>query len=155
MSISQRSHEDPGAIEQRVFDESLNAKRVILVGGFPSNFNTSVERISAPEIRIERVEVPVIIEKEKIVYIDKPFIVEKEITVYVDKPVIVERIVEVKSEPIIEIKKEHSIEYVDRFIEKPTIITQTEYRDLPKWARICLAVQFVSTFIVLLKLILK
>lgn len=93
-------------MQQRVFDESMDAQRVVLVGGeiiipeikFPENFGqgNSCQCSSKQEPII--VKVPEIIIQKEIVYVDKPIIIEKgkEIKIeYIEKPIIVKEIEQV------------------------------------------------------------
>lgn len=108
----------------RVYDEQLDANRVVLVGqeltvdsvkiaealkeavksiqvNFPEGPKFMPQEFVAPEVRIEYVDKPVIV--EKIVYreVEKPITVIQKVVevVQVEKPVIVERQVVVQAKP--------------------------------------------------------
>lgn len=145
--MKQQSHADSLAIQQRSFEENTDSIRVTIVSGEMPQFN--VQNSVSPqvqEVRIERVEVPVIVEKEvkEIVYVDRPFIVEKIVTERIEVPVVVrETIIERIEIPVTKIVPTQS-----------GAVTIVE-KDLPKSIKLCLAVQSVIATILLLKMILN
>lgn len=149
MEALRHTNKDPNQCTTSEHDEILNAKRVIIVGGqIPEfrmpKFEAPLAIAPEPKVIIERIEVPLIVEKEVLVYIDKPVIVERE-------KLIIEKI----EVPVIQYQTK--VEVVEKIVEKPVFITvpQVEYKDLPKWLKICLAAQIFGTIIMLLKMILK
>lgn len=140
-------------ILQRTFDESKNAFR--MTGDSGISLTSSPIQHSVGEVRIERVEVPVIvrepqiekIEIETVRYIEIPKIVEivKEIPVYIDREVLkLERIeipVIVREKEIVEVTKE-------------IIVEKKEFEKFPMWLRICIISQTgLALFTLLIRLI--
>jgi|694.fasta_scaffold00313_39 hypothetical protein len=125
-------------------DESLDAKRVIVVGGEMPTFNIpelkmpEIQKIEVPviitqkELQVERIEVPVIVKETEIKEIEKQVIV-------LQKEWQVER-VEI---PIVQ--KEIEV------IEKPVILKEIVQQDLPSWIKALLAAQALISLIMLLK----
>lgn len=140
------THADPQQIMQRAFEETLDANRVVIVGAempqlkFENIKFPEQQKIEVPVFikEFEKVEVPIIVKEIEYKEIEKPItIIQKELQIEkVEIPVVIEKT---------------NIQV----IEKPVIIKETEYKDLPKWIKICLAAQVLSTTIMLLKMILK
>lgn len=142
--MRQISLADPNNIAQREFDEKNDAKRVVIVGGEFPQFNAQTP--SLQEIRIERIEVPqIIVEKEiQIVEIEKQVIVKELSIERVEVPFTVVEIREVIREvPVIQ----HEL----KIVEVPCIIRETEYKELPNFAKALIVVQAMATIILLLK----
>ncbi len=135
-----QSHADPLAIEQRVFDENLDAKRVYIVNSDFYQHPSALPILKQnQEVRIERVEVPFVVEKEvkEIVYVDRPVIVEKIVTERIEVPVVVrETIIE-----RVEVSASGSSSNTTNIVEK----------DIPSWVKIALAAQFIISILMLLK----
>lgn len=116
--MSNLTQRDNNQIERHEHDESIDAKRVYIVGGADIKVNADtaqiassvasavkeglaeivpVMRLDSPKTEIVVVKEPQIIEVEKqviitekeIVYVDKPVIIEKTIYKEIEKPVIV------------------------------------------------------------------
>lgn len=140
------THADPQQILQRAFEEDLDANRVIIVGAEMPELK--IENIKFPEQQrieipvfikeFEKVEVPVIVKEIEYREIEKPItIVQKELQIEkVEIPVVIEKT-------------------QIQIIEKPVIIKEIEYKNLPKGVMLCLAVQAITSIILLLKMILK
>ena len=153
----QYTHADPNMIVRRAFDEKLDANRVIIVAGEMPEFKFPQAGQQSNSVQIERIEVPVIVKEvqfkeiEKIIVQEKviierievPTIITKTETQYVDRIVIEKQIQEIVKEVPVYIT---NIEYVD----KPMIIKDTEYKDLPKWITICLAAQILISIVTML-----
>ncbi len=137
-------------ILQRAFDEKQNAFRLILDSG-----TEPYNKACSSEIRVERVEVPIVIKEpqiekveiETVKYIEIPKIVEivKEVLVYVDREVLkLERIevpVIVKEKEIVEITKE-------------IIVEKKEFEKFPMWLKICIISQTgLALFTLLIRLL--
>lgn len=146
MGITQR---DPLQTALYEHNEEHNAKRVVLVGGeLPpvqvdmSNFKMEPQQVQV--IEVPRTEVVTVREVE-IREIQVPYIIiQKE---FVEVPVIIKEVVEVIREvPVVQTKVE--------LVDKPIIIRDTEYKDLPKGLVICLVAQVVVSMIMLLKMLL-
>lgn len=140
------THADPQQIAQRAFEENLDANRVVIVGAEMPELKFSdikfpqPEKIEVPVFikQFETLEVPVVVKQIEYREIEKPIIVSQ-------KELQIER-VEI---PVVIQKTEVQV------IEKPVIIKETEYKDLPKGVMICLAVQSITSILLLLKMILK
>jgi len=146
--MRQVSYADPTQIVQREFDEKLDAKRVVIVGGEMPVFN--VQGSSQQEIRIERVEVPqIIVQKEVQVIEVEKIIIQKELQIErVEIPVILREVQEIIREvPIVQ----HEI----RMLEVPVVVKEIEYREMSKLVKCAIAVHALTTTLLLLKLILK
>lgn len=138
-------------ILQRTFDESQNAFRV--TGNFGVDLTQSPIQHSTEEIRIERIEVPVVVKEpqierveiETIKYIEIPKIVEivKEIPVFVDREVLKLERIEI---PVI-VKEKEIVEVI-----KEIIVEKKEFEKFPMWLRICIISQ---TGLALLTLVLR
>lgn len=142
------SYADPTQIVQREFDEQLDAKRVVIVGGEMPVFN--IQKNLQQEVRIERIEVPqIIIQKEiQVVEIEK-IVIQKEIQIEkVEIPVILKEIQEIIREvPVIQ----HEI----RMVEVPVVVKEIQVKDMSKLVKCAIAVHALTTTLLLLKLILK
>lgn len=143
--FDKKSAYDPDQITRMGFDDKLRAHRMVVIGAdFQTGTipvqtdptNTKIERVEIPfpvkEIEIREVHIPTIVKEIEVVKIEVP-VVHKEIEIVrVEVPVVVKQI-EVQT------------------LEKPVFVTQTEYKDLPIWAKVCLAVQTLTLLIILLK----
>lgn len=146
MQERQISKDDPFVITQREHDPDIGAKRVIIVGGEMPTFNVQAGTQSG--VRIERIEVPVIVKETQIVEVEK-IIVQKEVQVLkVEVPIVVEKIVEVIREvPVVRTEVQ--------VIEKPIVIKETQVQELSKLVKVAIAVQSLAVTILLLKILLK
>ena len=142
-----QSNSDPHQIVQREFDEELNAKRVVIVGGEMPTFNVQAGS-SSSEVRIERIEVPVIVKEVQIVEIEK-IILQKELQIErVEIPIVIEKIVEVIREvPVVRTEVQ--------VIEKPIVVKETQVQELSNIVKVFLAVNSLATIILLIKLLIK
>lgn len=142
------SHADPSQIIQREFDEQLDAKRVVIVGGEMPVFN--IQKNLQQEVRIERIEVPqIIIQKEiQVVEVEK-IVIQKEVQIEkIEVPFVVTEIKEViKEVPVIQ----HEI----RMVEVPVVVKEIQVKDMSKLVKCAIAVHALTTTLLLLKLILK
>lgn len=145
------SHADPSQIIQREFDEQLDAKRVVIVGGEMPVFNVqpSINQMQQ-EVRIEKIEVPtIIVQKElQIVEVEK-ILIQKEVQIEkIEVPFVVTEIKEViKEVPVIQ----HEI----RMVEVPVVVKEIQVKDMSKLVKCAIAVHALTTTLLLLKLILK
>jgi hypothetical protein len=148
----QQSHADALAIQQRSFDEQSDAIRVVITNG-----EIPIPTASSQEVRIERVEVPFVVEKEvkEIVYVDRPVIVEKIVIERIEIPVVVrEAIIERVEVPVI--VKETITERVEGHSQgSNTHTTNIVEKDIPIWAKVCIAAQTLGFITLLLKMILN
>lgn len=144
--MRQRSYADPNQIVQREFDEQLDAKRVVIVGGSLPQFNVELEKFNKTEV--VEIEKPVIIKEVQIQTIEKPIIVKELQIERVEIPVVVKEVQEV-------IKEIPIIQQQIQLVEVPVVIKQMEYKEMSKLAKACLVVHGLATIILLLKLILK
>jgi hypothetical protein len=109
------THRDNSQIERHEHDESVDAKRVYIVGGADIKVNADTAHIASsvasavkeglaeimPSLRLEEpskaqiieIEKPVVIKEPQIIEIEKQIVVKEKELVYVDKPVIIEKIV--------------------------------------------------------------
>lgn len=161
MEITQR---DPGQIDRYEHEESINARRVVLVGGGQINMEANLAPVidkleelklnysqpaNTPISQVQIIEKPVIIEKEIIRTVEIPQIIEKEITKTVEIPVIVEKdkIVYIDRPVIQEVTK-----YIE--IEKPIIIEKEKFLKVPNWVYVCFGLQTIALFgLMIIKLV--
>jgi hypothetical protein len=132
-------------------DEELNAKRVVIVGGPMPQFK--MQEFKQVESKVQIVEVPVIVEKEKIVYVDKPYIIEKIAYERIEVPFIVKEIVYERSEAATGVSSTFSSPTIVE-VEKTVFVPKTEYKDLPVWIRASIAAQVLVSIIALLKIVI-
>ena len=144
-------HDDPFVITQREHDPKNEAKRVIIVGGEMPTFNVQAGQSITTEVRIERIEVPVIVTETKFVEIER-IIIQKELQIErVEIPIVIEKIVEVIREvPVIRTEVQ--------VIEKPIVIKETQViqiKEMSNLVKIALVVQSLAVMGLLLKMCLK
>lgn len=148
--MRQRSYADPNQIVQREFDEQLDAKRVVIVGGTVPEFNVQlndfIRQNKSEDVKIEKIEVPTIIKETQI--IEVPTIIKEIQIVEIEKPIVVKEVQEV-------IKEIPIIQQQVKLVEVPVVIKQVEYKEMSNLAKACLVVHGLATTILLLKLILK
>ena len=129
------THRDNNQIERYEHDESVDAKRVYIVGGADIRVNADTSQIAnsvasavkegladvipsmkleqSSKIEIVEVEKHIIVKEPQIVEIEKQIVVKEKELVYVDKPVIIEKI-------------------VYKEIEKPVIVNGTAQLEKPR-----------------------
>jgi hypothetical protein len=131
------THRDNNQIERHEHDESVDAKRVYIVGGADIKVNADTSHIAnsvasavkegladiipsmkleqSSKIEIVEVEKYIVVKEPQIVEIEKQIVVKEKELVYVDKPVIIEKIVYKEIEkPILmqsDVKKEKTRSY--------------------------------------------
>lgn len=106
---------DNNQIERHEHDETIDAKRVYIVGGADIKVSADTSQIASsvasavkeglidviPSMKLEQsskieiveIEKPIIIKEPQLVEIEKQIIVKEKELVYVDKPIIIEKIV--------------------------------------------------------------
>jgi len=156
-SLTQR---DNGQIERHEHDETIDAKRVYIVGGADIKVNADTSQIAnsvafavkegladvIPSMKLEQptkieiveVEKYVVVKEPQVVEIEKQIVVKEKELVYVDKPVIIEKI-------------------VYKEIEKPVIVNGTAQLEKPRGINPillgCMVLQTLTLFgIIALKL---
>lgn len=148
--MRQVSLADPNSIVQREFDELLDAKRVVIVGGTLPNFNVQGQAAEQREVQIERIEVPVIVKEIELRIIEvEKVIVQREVQIErVEIPVVVTEVKEIiKEVPVIQ----HEI----KFVEVPVVVKEVQFKEMSKLVKIAIAAQSLAITIMLLKLVLK
>jgi hypothetical protein len=159
---------DPSQIDRYEHEENHDARRVYIVGG-----NIPDVRLQVPDIKVnidaektvvQTVEVPTIVKETVIVPVDK---IVKEVE-KIEVPVIVKDIEKIHIPTILkqtefqEVQKVVTETRVER-IEVPVpqivhldkVVTNTEYKDLPKTLLIVIAVQATVSIITSLIMLLK
>lgn len=160
MNDSKRTTRDHAQVHCYEHDELRDAKRVIIAGIDVEGF--SFPQMPQMELRspVES-SPPIIVEKEVIVYVDRPVIVEKTIIERVEVPVIVKETVYEKVE-VPFVVKETIIERVESTkvpeikiveIEKTVFVPQIQYEKIPLMVKAFVAVQALTSIIMLLKLL--
>lgn len=149
-TFDKKSSYDPGQISRMGFDDNLRAHRMVLINP-PGQFTVPVSEVAQPIINntvVERVEVPVVIKEIEYKEVQVPVIVKEVQIVEIEKPVYIEKIVHVEVEkPIFQqIESSKYQEMVHTGLEVKII-----EKDLPKWVKIALAAQFITSLIMLLK----
>jgi hypothetical protein len=140
--MNSRSLADPIAIQQTCFDEEKQAMRVVIVSG-------EVPVFQLQESTQKIVETQSVVKETEIKIVEVPVtVIQKEIQIErIEVPVYLQQIVEVTKEVLVQVPGPTKIEIQTVEIEKPVYITQTEYKDLPKWLIVFLGVQTISTLI--------
>lgn len=125
------SNADTYQIQNRSFDPTNDAMRVVLVGGKNLTINANIESSASntnqvtPEVKVVEIEKPMVVYQDRIIVekisIPEPYEVTRETIriVEVDKPVIVR-----ESVPVEVIKYIDRIEYKE--IETPLIVEKNE-----------------------------
>lgn len=155
---------DTDQIVKKVFQEDLDAQRVVLVGNEKMELSVDSDKLSSAisnaikdslkDVKFEQTTVPqlisapyieekaepIIIPIREIEKIEIPVIIKETEIRTIEVPVIIEKIVTV---------------------EKPIIIKETEFKEVyrekefPKWHKICMFLQTAAVFGILLSHILK
>ncbi len=110
------------------------------------NFN--VQASTKSEVRVERIEVPVIVKETQIVEVEK-VIVQKELQIErVEIPIVVTEVREIIREvPVIQTEV--------KLVEVPVVIKETQYKEMSSLVKVAIAVQSLAVIILLLKILLK
>ena len=145
MSLTLR---DPNQIVTSEHDEKNNAKRVIIVGGEMPEFKMPEfpKNLAEQTVKIEKVEVPVIVKEIEIQKIEVPIIIKEIEIKEIEKPIPVifkELQIERVEVPII-VKEYETIQGPAQIRE----ITKIEY--MPKWAKILILAQAVISTLAIL-----
>lgn len=135
------THRDSTQVNIYEHDQEKDAKRVIIVGGEMPKFD-----IALPEQKIQTIEVPVIVKELQFKEVDR-IIIQKELQIEkVEIPVIIQKTEVITIEKPVIVKE---IEFKE--VEKQVIVYRTEYKDLTKWVSALLAIQVLTSIILLLK----
>ena len=124
--MSNLTRRDNSQIERHEHDESIDAKRVYIVGGADIKVNADTSQIAhsvasavkegladlVPVMKLEeaRKQEVIVIKEPQLVEVEKQVVVTQKEIVYVDKPVIIEKIVYKEIEKPIFIKEGGSVE---------------------------------------------
>ena len=147
------TYRDNNQIERYEHDETIDAKRVYIVGGADIKVNADASQIASsvasaikegladviPSMKLEQssktefveVEKYIVVKEPQIVEIEKQIVVKEKELVYVDKPVIIEKI-------------------VYKEIEKPVIVNGTaqleKLRSIHPILLVCMVLQTLTLF---------
>lgn len=148
MSVHKISDMDPNVILRTQHDELQQAQRVILVGGEGITINADIKTPQSQDVRIERIEVPVIVKQTEIRELQIPMIIKEVQVQKVEVPVIIKetQVQIVKTEVVV--TKPEIIQ-----IDKPIFIERS--KEFPKWAIACMVLQVISSFGLLIAHIVK
>ncbi len=157
-TYDKKSSYDPGQISRMGFDDTLRAHRMVIVNP-PKQWTETPEKIAVQEskntesinnvqaVQIERIEIPYPVKEIEIREVQIPVIVKEVQIIEVEKIVYQDRIVKVEVPVIVK-------EYEKMELQAQNIVagnTQIIEKDLPKWLKVVLVAQFLTTIIMLLK----
>jgi hypothetical protein len=145
---------DVNQIHTRVYDEDAEAQRVIVINGnFPNNNNES----SSGSIKIETIEVPVIIKDLEIKEVDK-IITIPELKIIEVQKVLQDTKTEVIRVEVPQIIIQKEVQIIE--VEKPIIIREVQNVTIPEfkfpeWVKYAIGAYLLMNLGLLIKLLFK